>query len=255
MAAILPIVMQIVGMMAQQDAARGAKHNIQDIPLYSTGSTNVTAFDPSTYGTGQSVLSPNFVQIDPTITGLRQSILGNLNKLYPQAGGIYGGLLGEAGQNQPGFINAAVNPLAQRLDYALGDIMKNQGRLGLRGTSLGNNELMSAFGDAGSALSDATARATATSLGLRGDLANQYFGSQSGILGQMENVNTDELRQELAALGLQQQTIANMVARQDLLNRAAGAGAAGLGQGIMGLGGAIKGLLAGGGGGGAVGAS
>lgn len=269
-AAIIPIIMQIAGMIGQQSQAQSAQNTIQDVPFSST--TNppwLTQNQPGVasqipYGTGTSSVSPYFTQIDPTLTGLRQSLLQSYQGMMPEATGLYGGLLGQnqnlmtqAGQNSPGFINAQIAPLQQQIAQGWGDLVLGQQQRGIRGSSLADTQVSNFSNQAGTALSNATANAQQQSLGLQGNLltqqGNQVSGllnAQSGILGAQEQINTDQLKQELSALGLSQQSIELMLARQQLINQAGGAGQAGLGSGLMGIGNMLPGLLGSGGSGG-----
>jgi hypothetical protein len=261
-APLIPIIMQIAGMGIQQDAARSATHNIQDIPLSSgTGQP----FSTAPWGTGQSSTGPLFTQIDPTLTGLRQSLLSQYQSMMPQAQGMYGSLLNQnqnlltqAGANSPAFIQSQVDPLKQNIASAWGDLVLGQQRGGIRGSSLGNTAVTNFADITGRSMADATAQAQQQSIGLQGNLLGQQQGMTSGllgaegnILGGQETINQNQLGQILASLGLDQNSIRLMLARQEMLNQTKGGGQAGLGAGLMGLGGMLGGLMGGGGGGGA----
>jgi hypothetical protein len=172
------------------------------------------------------------VTIDPSIRGLRNTVLGQipglstgLNTATNNAVGQYQSLLNQAGGNQNAYVQAMVDPLQQQLAQRGGDLQQNLGLRGVAGSSFGNQELTNFGIDSQRALGDARAQATNQSINQQSGLVGQQLGAQQsnfqgqqGLTQEQLQVANSNLQQELAALGIGNQGIDNLVNRANSLN-------------------------------------
>lgn len=175
------------------------------IPLaFLTNEANKASKTPTSLRTPFSRVVDGNAVLDPAIRGTFMESIGNTR-----------GMLDRARGNQNAFIQARVNPMEAQVAQQRGALERSLGQRGVAGSSFGDQAMRSFGLDSERALGDARSQATQEALGFESSL-NQLL-SQGG---------SQLLAQELAALGLSQQNIAQLLERAkmrtDLFGRAAG---------------------------------
>jgi hypothetical protein len=209
----------------------------------------------TSWNTPYSATTQGYTALDPTIRTSQDALYGQYGNLIPQvqnaqlqAGNSYQGLLTQAGQNSPAYVQSVIDPLQQRLSGQYGDMLIGQQQRGIRGSSFGDQQLMDFNEQAGRSVGDLTAQATNQSIGLQSGLTGNLLQSQlagvqgqSALLGQQNTITQQNLAQELQSLGLSSDATGRMMQQMQLQNQAIAGGAYGLGQGLMGLGNVLAG--------------
>ncbi len=158
----------------------------------------------------------DLAQIDPRIRSLREMALGRLpgyRQEISDASGTLGNRLeatrGELASNENPFIQARVNPLLARAAEQRGQLSRSLTRRGLAGSSLYSSGLGNYDAAMGREISDQRALATNDAIAARTGLDTQIYNSALSAIAAYQSLDAQEqavaaenLREELASLGL-----------------------------------------------------
>lgn len=162
---------------------------------------------------------------DPSIRALREQALGRLPDYRKGISDASGGLVSRLNQtrdelasNENPFIQARVNPLLARAAEGRGQLSRSLTRRGLGGSSLYSSGLGNYDAAVGREIGDQRALATAEALAARTGLDTQIFNSALSTLQAFQSMDAQEqqiasqnLMQELQALGMTEADIGAML--------------------------------------------
>lgn len=192
---------------------------------------------PTNWYTPYSSAVGGTVNLDPSIRSLQDQYLsqvGGLGTTLGQQTQGYVSNLQDIGQrylgNEGAYIQAAVDPILQQGNQAIGAYTAGAGLRGLGGSSFLGNQLSAMGTDLGRSVADAKAQAVAQNLGFETGLQGNILGAQQQqgqfgmqTSGALDQVSQQRLSQELSSLGLGQSEIAQLMnAFQNQQGRALG---------------------------------
>ena len=136
----------------------------------------------------------------------------------------YNDLYKNIGANQTGYVSSVVNPTIATNALGYGNLLQDQSRRGIRGSSFGNADIGNYQNVANRNVQDATSQALMQSYGLLGNV-NQ------GIAGMGNNIAQQQLGAQGANTQIKAQNLKGNMANMDIFGRLAGAALGGLGVG------------------------
>jgi hypothetical protein len=152
---------------------------------------------PSAYDTGFSTTTGGVTTLDPTIRDMRNSSLADYLASTLQTRNQFLG-------NQSGFVNSILNPLRASAALQQGQLQRSLGQRGLSGSSFGDQALTNLTTTNNRSIADAQAQAQMQNASALSQIDQARFEAQNTVAQQT-------LQQELAALGLSQTQIAQMM--------------------------------------------
>ena len=126
------------------------------------------------------------------------------------------------GANQTGYVSSVVNPTIATNALGYGNLLQDQSRRGIRGSSFGNADIGNYQTLANRNVQDATSQALMQSYGLLGNV-NQ------GIAGMGNNLAQQQLNAQNVNTSIKAQNLKGNMANMDIFGRLAGAALGGLG--------------------------
>ena len=175
-----------------------------------------------------------------TAGGLKTSINEGFDKFNSGLGDLQSraaGLRADYEGNQSAYRESMLNPLRERISTAEGNLDRELGRTGVRG-SFKNNEKTNFQLDSGRALGDAEAKvendrinALGDFIGMDADLLKEGLASDQGRANMLfkleqsiQGISTERFAQEMAMLGLPASFVGGQTAKAGMISNAEGIG-------------------------------
>lgn len=152
----------------------------------------------TTTGGGSSLNSNQSGGTQNTRVNLNPNIATNRNQVRTGFESLLDRVQGE----NSSFVQAAINPLIERLAPLVGNLQQSLGRRNVRG-SIGDQQIRNARTDVARTINDQRLKAE-----------QQGISNTGSILTNLRGLNQDELQQELSSLGLSQNTVNSVISSQ-----------------------------------------